>query len=384
MKVVAIHKNLSIGGGELLLTLLAKESLKKKQIFDIVLFEKNAEYSKDNLKIKFLSSFRSIPRHLRIVLFPYFFISLLFIVRKYDAILTFERYPAYINVILACLLHKKSIIYVQNPIDASFSQIYKYRFIKTFHIFLHSLIFRYAKIVVVVSEGIKKELIEIFGINNKKIVVSRPWIDIDHVLELSDEKLTTQEKKLFSNKKLFITVGHLNKQKNFVKVITIFHLVSKKIKNALLLIVGEGSERYNILKAINKYDLQEKVILLSSQNNPYKYMRASNIFLLPSEFEGYPHVLLEAIVCGLPIVATDSPFGIREIIAPELKNKPIKKKYQGKYGTLISNNKSVIRNTADVLTIIFKKNSEKIYFDNKITSVNNYNKKQWLNLLKSI
>ena len=268
MKVVAIHKNLSIGGGELLLTLLAKESLKKKQIFDIVLFEKNAEYSKDNLKIKFLSSFRSIPRPLRIVLFPYFFISLLFIVRKYDAILTFERYPAYINVILACLLHKKSIIYVQNPIDASFSQIYKYRFIKTFHIFLHSLIFRYAKIVVV-SEGIKKELIEIFGINNKKIVVSRPWIDIDHVLELSDERLTTKEKKLLSNKKVFITVGHLNKQKNFVDLITTFHLVSKKIKNALLLIVGEGSERSNILKAIETYNLQEKVVLLVSQINPY-------------------------------------------------------------------------------------------------------------------
>lgn len=383
MKVVAIHKNLSVGGGELLLTLIAKESLRKKQIFDIILFEKNAEYSIDNLKIKFLSSFRSIPRPLRIVLFPYFFISLLFIVRKYDAILTFERYPAYINVILACLLHKKSIIYVQNPIDASFSQIYKYRFIKTFHIFLHSLIFRYAKIVVV-SEGIKKELIEIFGINNKKIVVSRPWIDIDHVLQLSDEKLTTQEKKLFSNKKVFITVGHLNKQKNFVDLITIFHLVSKKIKNSLLLIVGEGRERSNILKAIEKYNLQEKVVLLGSQNNPYKYMKASNVFLLPSEFEGYPHVLLEAIVCGLPIIATDSPFGIREIIAPELKNELIKKRYQGKYGTLIPNNKSVIRNTADVLTTIFKKNSEKIYFDNKITSVNNYNKKQWLNLLKSI
>jgi len=383
MKVIAINKNLSVGGGELLLTLIAKETIKLKHIFDITLFEKNIQYSENNLKIKFLSPFKFISYPLRILLFPYFFISLLFIVRKYDAILTFERYPAYINVILACLLHKKSIIYVQNPIDASFSQIYKYRFIKTFHIFLHSLIFRYAKIVVV-SEGIKKELIEIFGINNKKIVVSRPWIDIDHVLELSNEKLTTIEKELLSNKKIFISVGSLNIQKNFVDLIPIFHLISKKIKNSLLLIVGEGSERSNILKAIEKYNLHDKVVLLGSQNNPYKYMKVSNIFLLPSKFEGYPHVLLEAIVCELPIIATDSLFGIREIIAPELKSKPIKKQYQGKYGILVPNNKSVIKNTADVSIAISEKNSGKVYFDNKITSINNYNKKQWLNLLKSI
>lgn len=383
MKVIAIHKNLSVGGGELLLTLIAKESIKHQNIFDIALFEKNVQYSENDIKIKFLSPFNSIPSFLKIVLFPYFFISLLFIVRKYDAILTFERYPAYINVILACLLHKKSIIYVQNPINASFNQIYKYRFIKIFHIFLHSLIFRYAKIVAV-SEGIKKELIEIFRINNKKIVVSRPWIDIDHVLQLSKEELMIQEKKLFSNNKIFISVGRLNEQKNFVNLILIFHQVSKKVKNSLLMIVGEGSERFNILKAVEKYHLQKKVILLGAQNNPYKYMKASYVFLLPSEFEGYPHVLLEAIVCGLPIIATDSPFGIREIIAPELKNELIKKKYQGKYGILIPNNNRTIKNTADALTDISKKDSGKIYFDDKIAKINNYNKKQWLNSLKSI
>ncbi len=373
MKVTAINKNLSIGGGELLLTLLAKESIKHKYIFDIVLFEKNIQYSENNLKIKFLSSFRSVPHPLRILLFPYFFISLLFVVRKYDVILTFERYPAYINIILAFLLHKKSIVYVQNPINESFDQIYKNKFLKTFHIFLHSLVFRYTK-TVVVSQGIKNELIEIFGINNKKIVVSRPWIDIDHVLKLSDEKLTAKEKRLLSNKKIFITVGNLNRQKNHSMLIKTFYLVSKRIKNILLLIVGEGSERSNILKAIEKYHLHGKVILLGSQNNPYKYMRASNVFILPSKFEGYPHVLIEAIVCGLPIIAIDSPFGVREIIAPGPR----------KYGTLIPNNKSVIKNTADILVDIFKKNGDLIYFDNKITSVNNYNKKQWLNLLKSI
>jgi len=63
----------------------------------------------------------------------------------------------------------------------------------------------------------------------------------------------------------------------------------------------------------------------------------SDLFVLTSSFEGLGLVLLEALVCRIPIVAVDSLYGIREIIAPELTiYKPINKTYINKYAVLIA------------------------------------------------
>ena len=73
---------------------------------------------------------------------------------------------------------------------------------------------------------------------------------------------------------------------------------------------------YGFIKYINeKYNLKKNIKILNYQNNPYKYIRNCDIFILTSKFEGLPNVLLEAAVLKKFIISTNCPTGPREILS---------------------------------------------------------------------
>lgn len=72
----------------------------------------------------------------------------------------------------------------------------------------------------------------------------------------------------------------------------------------LILIIGDGRERPKLEKLIKKYDLENKVILAGRIPNAYKYLKAFDVFVLPSLKEGFPWIILEAMAAETPIVAT--------------------------------------------------------------------------------
>ncbi len=119
----------------------------------------------------------------------------------------------------------------------------------------------------------------------------------------------------FSAKNLVVLgVGRLTYQKRFDRLIRIFSKISKDNEMARLIIIGQGEDEALLRKLIQESGLGEKVDLPGRQSNPYAWMAKSSLFVLSSDYEGFPNTVLESMVCGVPVVSVDCPFGPSEII----------------------------------------------------------------------
>jgi glycosyltransferase involved in cell wall biosynthesis len=118
-------------------------------------------------------------------------------------------------------------------------------------------------------------------------------------------------------------VGRLTEAKDFGTLIKAFAEVLK-VKDCRLVILGEGEKRRELESLIESLNLVNKISMPGFVDNPYKYMRQASVFVLSSKWEGLPNVLIEAMACGTPLVATDCPSGPNEILQ------------NGEYGLLVS------------------------------------------------
>lgn len=113
---------------------------------------------------------------------------------------------------------------------------------------------------------------------------------------------------------VILAVGRLTKQKDFPTLIRAFAQV-RQARPARLLILGEGMDRSALEALVNQLGLDDDVAMPGFVENPYPYMRRASLYVLPSRWEGLPTVLIEALYCGPPVIATDCPSGPREILA---------------------------------------------------------------------
>jgi CDP-glycerol glycerophosphotransferase len=103
----------------------------------------------------------------------------------------------------------------------------------------------------------------------------------------------------------FVTVARLSPEKNQERLIRAFATVYADRADVRLLIVGQGYSRAALQKTIDALGLSDAVFLTGSFPNPFAIMAAADCFVLSSNYEGQPMVLLEAAVLGLPIVSVD-------------------------------------------------------------------------------
>ncbi len=110
----------------------------------------------------------------------------------------------------------------------------------------------------------------------------------------------------------FIACGRLVEQKGFDRLIS--QLAQFNIPYQWRFdIIGEGPERERLEILIEQMGLQNKVFLQGLILSPYDYFAGADCFLMPSRYEGLPNVVLEALACGAPVIATSESGGINEI-----------------------------------------------------------------------
>lgn len=165
--------------------------------------------------------------------------------------------------------------------------------------------------IIALSYGVKDDLLMNFGIRKRKIEVIYNPVDIENIEIQSNEIIDDVE--IDNNYKTIVTIGRLAKPKDYPTLLKSVRLVKDKM-DVKVIILGKGPEKENIVELISQLRIEDSVELVGFKDNPYKYLRKADLFLLTSRWEGFAHVIVEAMVLGIPVIATDCKSGPKEII----------------------------------------------------------------------
>ena len=164
--------------------------------------------------------------------------------------------------------------------------------------------------VTAVSENLKKETFELFDIKNNIEV-------IPNFICLKEYKLDNNDyyKKRFApnNEKVICHVSNFRKVKRIEDVIIAFEGISKEM-DVKLLLVGDGPERARLEQISRNSKLSKNIFFLGSLKSTKEVLNISDLFILPSSKESFGLSALEAMACGVPVIASDSG-GIPEVIS---------------------------------------------------------------------
>ena len=113
----------------------------------------------------------------------------------------------------------------------------------------------------------------------------------------------------------FVTVGRVSPEKNHERMVRAFAAVHAEDPATRLVVIGEGPLLVRVREVADELGLADAVVLTGQQANPFAILAACDVFLLSSDYEGQPMVILEALVLGLPVVTT--AFGSVRSALPE-------------------------------------------------------------------
>lgn len=161
---------------------------------------------------------------------------------------------------------------------------------------------KHADKIIVPSNYLKNIVIK-WGVDDKKIkVIYNAFFPV----EIGDTKETAKEK-LKLEGKILLSVGRLVPWKGFKPLIEIMLDLQKKFPNLTLLIIGNGPNKLELESTIDKLGLASKVRLIRAlpREEHYLYIKAADIFVLNTGYEGFSHQILEVMSIGTPIVTTN-------------------------------------------------------------------------------
>jgi glycosyltransferase involved in cell wall biosynthesis len=172
--------------------------------------------------------------------------------------------------------------------------------------------YRLADVVVTLTEGARRDLAKNFGVPEDKLA----RMSANAVLDAT--ALAAPETK--RDRGLIVSVGRLSPEKDHASLIRAFARLDRTMR---LEIAGDGPMRGPLQSLIRELGLTGRVRLSGFVADPFPVFRRAALAVSCSRYEGFGNAIVEALACGTPVVATDCPYGPREILA------------DGRYGMLV-------------------------------------------------
>lgn len=161
------------------------------------------------------------------------------------------------------------------------------------------------KNILVVSKAVQEEFIFRTLIKKKICVIGNP-VNVKFIRKRAEKKMLGQSWDI-------VFVGRLSEAKNLPLLLDILEALLKRIESYSVVIVGEGEEEDYFRKEIVYRKLEKYVTYMGFLENPYLVMKSSKILLLPSKWEGFGLVAVEALALGKPVVCSGVG-GLDEIV----------------------------------------------------------------------
>ena len=310
MRLGILIYSLSGGGAERVVSHLASYCVNEKIDVHLILMNTNIGFElPERIKVHFIEKSESdesgILKAIKIPILAFKYAKLAKKL-KITHSLSFLTRPAFIHII-ASKLNNYSYKVITN--ERAFPSLqYSYNnFQSVFNKTLIKSLYKKSDLVISNSHGNAYDLVNNFEVPSNKMKVIHNPIDLDKI-DIIDPIDSFFDNDNFN----IITLGRLDIGKNHVMLIKAIHNLQNPILR--LYIFGIGDMKEDLEKLIIELDLTSQVFLMAFDPNPYKYLKAADLFIFGSNHEGFPNVILEAMACGLPILTTNCKSGPSEIM----------------------------------------------------------------------
>lgn len=188
--------------------------------------------------------------------------------------------------------------------------------------------YRSATGVIALSEGVGKELIEDYKLAADSVTVIGNPVDVDGISRRAARARAEPAPWLDrwgSDVHVLLSVGRLHYQKGYDRLLKAFFLAKQSNPNLRLVILGEGPDNASLLAQAAAMGMEDSILLFGFCDDVVPWYAHADMFVLLSRWEGFGHVIVEAMAAGVCVVVTDCSHGPRDIIS------------DGKNGVLLTN-----------------------------------------------